>query len=509
MSRSIKWLVIFGSFLVAVFLASFIFPLSLVETSNLGYLLIISLILMPALVIKSWHRIIFIAAFFFSLGLAFYYFQLPIVDENHLISYQNKEAKVLAWVCDEPVYEIKYTQYQLCILDLRVGNRVYGKVQGKILLTQPAIPSGFNYADKLSFKTKLAAPKNLGDFDFQTYLAGKNIYALAYPQKISKTTGITKNDLGWQYYFTKLKQSLFKLKNFFISASKKVIKEPFNALLAGLLFGTKAGLPKNLEEAFIRTGLVHIIVVSGYNISILIKVFVTGSKNWLPKFSFWLGTLAIIFFVLMVGSSAPAIRAGLMAWILLIGSQKGRQANQLLLLFTVALIMTLFNSKVIRYDMGFQLSFLALIGLIYFSPIVQVWLKKLNIKFWLPKQLRPFLQETLAAQILTFPLILYSFGRISLIAPLANILVLPLIPWAMLLGFISSLLAAVIPFLGQLVGWLEWLILKYIVYITETFSSINWASIDLRWFNIYLMIFCYILIAYIIYRYAKAQKKSS
>lgn len=171
--------------------------------------------------------------------------------------------------------------------------------------------------------------------------------------------------------------------------------------------------------------------------------------------------------------------------------------------------MTLFNPKMVRYDIGFQLSFLAVVGLIYFSPIIEERLKQIKIKSWLPKFLHPFLIETLSAQTLTFPLILYTFGRISIIAPLANLLVLPLIPWAMALGFLAAFLAIFWLFLGQVIGWFEWVVLKYMIMITERLSRLSWASIDLSWFNIYLLIFAYLLIGYLIYGFFKEKKATT
>jgi competence protein ComEC len=294
-------------------------------------------------------------------------------------------------------------------------------------------------------------------------------------------------------------RSIYSIKDKLVNLSQKIFHRPASSLLNGLLLGEKNDLPSGLEEAFIFTGLIHIVVVSGYNITILIKSFSRIFDNFSIKLSTIIGLGVIIFFVIMVGGQPPAIRAGLMASILLFGKYIGRKADQLNLLLLVAFIMVLFNPKVIRYDVGFQLSFLATFGLIFFSPLVSKYLSNLGYQYYLPKSIRVILDETLSAQILTLPLILYLFGRVSLIAPLANLLVLPLIPWTMALGIAVILCGLVFLPLAKLLGWLVWLLLGYIMKVAEILATIPISSVEISWFNIYFLIFGYIIIVYLIH----------
>lgn len=511
-SRSARFTIVIAAFLIGVFSASFLFPLALTERINSGYLLIsLAAVLIIYLILKDrLIRFILISLLALGLGLLLYYFKLPMITANHLLSHNDQEMAVTAWICQEPEERVDQNRYHLQPLSLEneQGQEMIN-IRGRILAFSRALDQSFEYGDIVRFKTKLNVPKSSPEFDYSAYLANSGVYSLAYLQDLQKINRVDQEMLGIRYYLFLIKDYLLKAKNRLLMATKQVLAEPMAALLTGLLFGTKAGLPENLLEDFIRTGLIHIVVVSGYNISILIKVFVRYTSSWLPKFSFWLGSLAIVLFVVMIGSSAPAVRAGIMAWIILWGRERGREANQLLLLLVTALIMTLFNPKMVRYDIGFQLSFLAVVGLIYFSPIIEEKLKQIKIKSWLPKFLHPFLIETLSAQTLTFPLILYTFGRISIIAPLANLLVLPLIPWAMGLGFLAAFLAIFWLFLGQVIGWFEWVVLKYMIMITEKLSQLSWASIDLSWFNIYLLIFAYLLIGYLIYGFFKEKKATT
>jgi len=493
-------------FLLGSFLAPFFFPLYLVARISSGFLLVGSggFLILLLLTRSRKLRLVFFISLALGLGLVLYYYRLPVKNENHLLFYCGREYSVKAWVCQEPELRIDQTFYRLRLIGLGKGRE---KIRGEILAIDSDLGREFQFGDIIEFQSKLIRPKSDSRFDYAGYLANQDIYALAYPKEIKKLGRISRSLLGMGYYLYWAKERLLGAKTIFLRASQRVLAEPFSAFLAGLLFGVKRSLPEKLNQDFIRTGLIHIVVVSGYNISILIKVFVRYTRVWLPKFSFWLGTLAILLFIVMVGSSPSAVRAGIMAWIILWGQGRGREANQFLLLLVTALIMTFFNPKLVRYDLGFQLSFLAVFGLIYLSPIIEEWLNKIKVKRWLPQIFYPYLIETLAAQTLTIPLILYTFGRISIIAPLANILVLPLIPTAMLVGFLAALITLLWPFLGQVVGWLEWLLLKYMTMVVGALSRISWASIEFRWFNIYFLGLAYLAIFYKIYGFQRREKE--
>ena len=140
-----------------------------------------------------------------------------------------------------------------------------------------------------------------------------------------------------------------------------------------------------------------------------------------------------------------------------------------------AFIMVLVNPKVLVFDAGFQLSFLATMGLVYLSPIIERGLKKIPDVF----ELRMSLVATLSATISTLPLILFQFGRLSTVALLVNMLILPLIPVAMAVGFLMGILSLVWLPLGQLFAWIAWAILSYVILVVETFAKFNFASFEI------------------------------
>ena len=246
--------------------------------------------------------------------------------------------------------------------------------------------------------------------------------------------------------------------------------------MAGLLTGSRRGIPKELMEDFHRTGLTHIIAISGYNITIVIA-FIASLLFFIPPHIRFLPiSIAIITFTIFVGASAAVVRAAIMGILGLLALQTGRLKSTRLLILWTALLMTTWNPKILYYDAGFQLSFLAVIGITEFSPLLDRLLKNVPRAF----AIRESLQMTIAAQIATAPLIVLLFGRLSLIAPLTNVLVAPVIPLAMLLGTLAVCVSTVSFPLGQLIAYLAWACLEWIILIARMGAALPLASIPLN-----------------------------
>jgi competence protein ComEC len=209
----------------------------------------------------------------------------------------------------------------------------------------------------------------------------------------------------------------------------------------------------------------------------------------------WLILIGLLFFVILTGASASVVRAAIMGMIVVLAKHLGRIGKISNVLIFSAVLMVIVNPKILIWDAGFQLSFLATIGLVYLSP------RLLPLFKWVPKKMA--LQEnfvsTLSAIIFTLPLILFSFQRLSIVAPLVNLLVLPVIPISMLFGFVMFLSSLVHTFFGQVIGWFTWLLLKYVVEVVELFASFSWASVEvsLSWWMMFLL---YIGLFYLILR---------
>lgn len=193
----------------------------------------------------------------------------------------------------------------------------------------------------------------------------------------------------------------------------------------------------------------------------------------------------------MVGAGASVVRAAVMGILILLAQQAGRLYQIKNALVFAGALMIFINPKVLVWDVGFQLSFAATLGLVYISPILQKWLEADKDDFSLPgsigafvksdKSVKLILVATLSAQIAVLPLLVVNFGQLSLISPLANLLVLPVIPITMLFGFLAALAGLLFLPLGQIFGWLSWLFLTYEIKVIELLAKIPLAAVSFKW----------------------------
>jgi competence protein ComEC len=246
------------------------------------------------------------------------------------------------------------------------------------------------------------------------------------------------------------------------------------------------------------------VALSGYNISIIasaiLLIFLFLGIN--RRRAFWFSVLTILLFIVMAGASASIIRAAIMGVLLLLGQNVGKIYHPRNALLFAALIMVILNPKIIRFDLGFQLSFLATLGLIYFSPWFNKIIKADKNSFlnW-----RQNLATTLSAQLAVMPLLVSQFNNFSLIAPLVNILVLTFIPITMLLGFIMVLLGTFSSLLGSVFGFFAYLLLKYEIGVINYFGQLKFASVNLGKYSLY---FSWIIIigGFLVFLFFRARK---
>lgn len=346
----------------------------------------------------------------------------------------------------------------------------------------------YQYGDLLSLSGEIKIPENNPPFFWKNYLAKENIFAeMMFPEK--------------RLIYQSLEPSIFgyaqRVKSFFVSVTQKNISEPYASLLTGLILGDYSDLSSQLKEDYRRAGLTHVLVVSGYHLSLiadnLIKLL--QSFGLAPLFVFWISFVSIVFYSAIAGFSPSVIRAAIMAILVLIARSNSRFYNVYNALLLAAILMIWHNPKILLFDFGFQLSFLATMGLIYLYPyFVKIWqLEKKSFLNW-----KQCLAGTFSALVFVFPWIFYKTGEISLIAPLSNFLVLPLIPLTMILGFIFICFAAFLPFLSLLLSPLIYFLLNYQLKIVEILATWQWSVIFLspvlNWliFPYYLSLFYFI-----------------
>lgn len=271
------------------------------------------------------------------------------------------------------------------------------------------------------------------------------------------------------------------------SVLNRLLPEPHAGLLAGLLFGTKASLSKELYAELIRSGTLHIVALSGMNITIIADLFAKGLL-WVvsKRIASLLTILGIIWFVWFVGPSASIVRAAIMGSISLIAIIFGRQYWALLTWGLAVGTMLVLNFAWL-FELSFQLSALATLGIILFGSTIKRDKKakmddrKNAVTFILSSRsielLRSNLRLTLAAQVFTIPLILFHFHRISLISPIANLAIGWLISPLTVIGWITAVAGWLWLPLGQVVVWVGWVLLEYLVLVVRLTAAIPLASL--------------------------------
>lgn len=386
----------------------------------------------------------------------------------------------------EPDRRTDHMKYTLAI-SARDGKPIIGN----LLVKAPRLPEYF-YGDELILRGKLQTPFETDEFSYRDYLARYDIFSVIYYAQIEKISADNKS-----FLFAKL----FGFKRAFEAKINQVFPEPHASFEAGLLIGSRRGIPPDVLEDFNTTGLTHIIAVSGYNVALVIAL-VTGLFGSLVarRWQFPLAVVFVTIFTLLVGANAPVLRAAVMGLLAFYALTSGRQTYAPLALVFTAAAMVAFNPRILLSDVAFQLSFAAVAGLLFVAPVFEKLVEKVPNKF----AIRESLLMTLSAQVTAVPLIVFYFDRFSLISPLANILVAPAIPLAMLVGFIAVVVGTIFLPAGLLVGFLAYGLLSYILWIAKTFAALPVASVTVGWFGISFVVVYYIaLIWFLIWRNSK------
>jgi competence protein ComEC len=286
----------------------------------------------------------------------------------------------------------------------------------------------------------------------------------------------------------------------------RAMPEPQASVAAGMLLGLKASIPDETYTAFARTNVVHTLVVSGWHLSLVAALFVgiAGQFRLGRGATFWLALAGIWLYALFVGATATVLRAAIMASLIVLASSTERQSEPWTLLLAACLGLSVWNPQIL-WDLGFQLSVLATASLFAFSQPVKHWLEYLPPLRWRDTRfVTDTLTATLAVQVLVLPLILYHFGNLSLIAPIANVLIVPVVPLAMILGALALLvnlfaapLTALAPVSWVIQGvWLvAWLPFAYMTEATRLLAALPWAAVRLPAFPLWVLLGYYALVA--------------
>ncbi len=372
---------------------------------------------------------------------AFYYFWHDSRQNKNINIVFDRKINFSGIVADYP----ERGGQQKLVVDL---NEPY---RGKILVKLQPYP-GFNYGDLIKFEGTINPSA-------ANYLAKDGIFG---------TTDFPKTELLSVDNGSKIKAALFNLKEKTVGVFQKVLPSERAAFLSGITLGERAEFSKELKEQMKNSGTTHLVALSGYNISIIIlaafNVFIFFGRRW----AFVLSVLLVIVFVLMTGAEASVVRAALMGGIALTAQQIGRLYSFRNAIAVAAFLMVLQNPKVLSFDIGFQLSFMALIGIVYLMPAIKKLLRFAEEPGFL--SWRENFLTTVSAQLAVAPLLVFYFGNFSPLSFLANVLVLTIIPLTMTLGFLLGVLGFIYFPLSLVFGWFINLFLYYEIFIIKLFG---------------------------------------
>ena len=370
----------------------------------------------------------------------------------------------------------------------------------KLLVTTGLYPR-FMYGDTVTLIGTLEKPKAFDTdtgraFDYPAYLAKDGVYYMMTRPRIDLISHGNGNVLeAW----------LFNFKKSFIGKIGEVLPEPYASLLSGLLLGGKQSLGKDLLDDFRRVGIIHIVVLSGYNITVvgdaIMKTF-----SFLPKvFGMSLGVVSIILFALMTGGGATVVRASIMALLVVLASATGRTYDITRALFVAGFLMVLHNPAILVFDPSFQLSFMATLGLVILSPRIKSHLTFVTERFGL----RDIVSATLATQIFVLPLLLYNTGQLSLVSLPINVLILPTISFTMFFGFLAGVVAFLGGYLALPFAGIAYVLLWYQVSLVTLVAGFSFASVAVPTISFFGLICMYALLFIgVYYLYAKNRQNN-
>lgn len=296
-------------------------------------------------------------------------------------------------------------------------------------------------------------------------------------------------------------------RDWFADEVRRGIVEPQASLGLGYLLGQRRALPPELAQALVITGLTHVVVASGYNLTILVRL----ARRLFVKISKYLAALSastmIVGFMAITGASPSMTRAGLVSGLSLAAWYYGRKFHPLVLLPFAAAITVLIDPAYAWNDLGWQLSFAAFAGVMIVAPLLQRYFFG-NEK---PGTVRQILGETISASIMTLPILIMAFGQFSNVAIITNLLVLPFVPLAMLLTFIVGIGAIIMPGLAPIIGLPAQWLLTYMTSIVQFFAGLSWAqtTIEIQPWMVWLSYFAIVVACIYLWRATKYDLKES
>ncbi len=402
----------------------------------------------------KWSTIVIALFFIFGVG------RVLISARTPIIFYQGDVVSVRGEVTDLPIHTSSSVRYEIVVRGVwKDGSWRTAHHTIQVLAREP---SDFSYGDVLSLTCTFQKPTG---FD-EGRLRAQGADAVCRPSAGIERVGTGAGFLPMRF--------VMRLHERAVHTIDTLYQEPFSGLLAGLVLGEHGSLRKELRAALQRTGTTHMIAISGFNVAMITSaLFTMCLLIFGRRFALAITMTLLVMFVVLVGAGASVVRAALMGATVLFARHFGRPVHSAHLLLLVGIIMLIANPWLLLYDLGFILSFAATCGLLFFAPSFKKRFENIPEAYGM----RDTLADTLAAIAATLPFTLFAFGTVSFIAPLANLLVLFLVPIATWMGFVA-LFFAWIPIVGQFIVWFLGMLLTAILGYIEMLSRLPFASFN-------------------------------
>jgi len=484
LSRAVFWLSLF--FVGGVFLGSFV---DMSQRFALA-LFVVGIFLM----IVFWRQkmVVFAGAALIvcTLGIARHNSEeLAVLSLGESVFDANQEVMFLARVVKDP--------------DIRANN-IQLQLESKALPGQKVLVSvdqlfGYEYGDILKVSGRLQVPIVFDEFDYKTYLAQQGISFVMYQPEIELV-----ERGSYEGIFSNAYAVVLKLKHMFREVLHEHIRPPQSTILGAILLGDKSAMQDETKEKLNVSGLRHITAISGMHVGLL-TILLMRLFIWIGLWrfqAFYVTVIFMILFIVLTGLQPSAVRAGIMGGMFLLGQYVGRINVSMRALVFAAVIMLGINPLLLG-SVGFQLSFLAVLGIMLFLPIFQHLSRGISKKL---QDIRDIMGMTIAAQILTLPILIFNFGYISLVSVVTNLLVVPILPFLLALGFIFLIGGSFIGLLGLVLSLPVFFLLSYLTFIVDYSSQLPFAAVQVENISVFWLALLHAPIALFYWTFRKRQE---
>jgi len=401
------------------------------------------------------------------------------VDESRLHFHNDLGiVEITGMMKRDPDVRDQNTRLTISARELKLDS-VERNVSGDVLVYVPRYPE-YRYGDVLRVSGELKTPPQFDDFDYREYLSHQGIYSVMYYPDIKvldRGQGFV--PMAWIHSFRgRLAETL-----------EEVLPEPQASLAQGVILGIRGNITQDLRDDFARSGTAHLLAISGLHLGIMagillsIGLFIFGRKHYLYV---WLALGAVWLYVIITGMNPPVVRGAIMASLFLAAELLGRQRSAFIALVFAAAVMVGVHPYILG-DASFQLSFLAMAGLVFIFPVLRDFGRRMIASklgeegtiVSLANIIVDTMSATLAAVIAVWPVVAYYFGTVSLVGPLATFLALPALPIIIIAGGLAAVLGLGVTVIGQIIGWVAWPFLSYMILVISGLAVPSVSSVEI------------------------------